>query len=81
MGATLGTVLGLLMSLVGVLLMPLVGAVLGELWAQNRLRQRQDVKKALHVGVFDWLGMMAGLLAKVVLGCTMVGVFVVALLV
>ncbi len=40
---------------------------------------QQDLQKALHVGVFAWLGMLAGLLAKVVLGCTMVGVFVVAL--
>ena len=90
LGATLGTVVGLLMGLVGVLFMPLVGAALGELWARNRLRRgaataapdqglQQDLKQALHVGVFAWLGMLAGLLAKVVLGCTMVGVFVVAL--
>ncbi len=97
LGATLGTVLGLLMGLVGVLFMPLVGAALGEFWAQTRLRRgaaaaagqsgaavapgpglQQDLKKALHVGVFAWLGLLAGLLAKVVLGCTMVGVFVLA---
>ncbi len=41
----------------------------------------QDLRKSLHVGVSAWLGMLAGLLAKVVLGCMMVGVFVVALLV
>ena len=40
---------------------------------------QHDLRKALHVGVFAWLGMLAGLLAKVVLGCTMVGVFVAAL--
>jgi uncharacterized protein YqgC (DUF456 family) len=106
-GATLGTVLGLLMGLVGVLFMPLVGAALGELWAQREARRRagggpaepvvpagaagpvptaqpgqvvqQDLRRALHVGVFAWLGMLAGLLAKVVLGCMMVGVFVAAL--
>lgn len=98
LGATLGTVVGLLMGLVGVLFMPLVGAALGEFWAQSQLRRKaaagaaaapgaprlalqQDLQKALHVGVFAWLGMLAGLLAKVVLGCTMVGVFVVALVV
>ena len=42
---------------------------------------KQNLRKALHVGVSAWLGMLAGLLAKVVLGCMMVGVFVVALLV
>lgn len=42
---------------------------------------QQDLRKSLHVGVSAWLGMLAGLLAKVVLGCMMVGVFVVALLV
>lgn len=98
LGATLGTVVGLLMGLVGVLFMPLVGAALGEFWAQTRLRRsaaasrpwdasqpgrtlQQDAQKALHVGVAAWLGMLAGLLAKVVLGCMMVGVFVVALVV
>ena len=40
---------------------------------------RQELQKSLHVGVFAWLGLLAGLLAKVVLGCMMVGVFVVAL--
>ena len=96
--ATLGTVVGLLMGLVGVLFMPLVGAALGELWAQAQARRQlvasstpatavaphgqdlqHDLRKALHVGVFAWLGMLAGLLAKVVLGCTMVGVFGAAL--
>jgi uncharacterized protein YqgC (DUF456 family) len=96
-GAAVGTVAGLLMGLVGVLFMPLVGAALGEYWAQTRLRRlaradgaaptgsqgqalQQDLRTALHVGVAAWLGMLAGLLAKVVLGCMMVGVFVAALL-
>lgn len=39
----------------------------------------QDLRKSLHVGVAAWLGMLAGMLAKVVLGFMMVGVFVVAL--
>ncbi len=105
-GAMVGTVLGLLMGLVGVLFMPLLGAALGEFWAQTSKRRRaaagvdasgsqqadglppatgrgsalgQDLKKSLHVGVSAWLGMLAGLLAKVVLGFMMVGVFLVAL--
>lgn len=74
-GAALGTVAGLFMGLVGVLFMPLVGAALGEYLAQR------DQQRAMKVGMATWLGLMAGLMAKVVLACMMVGVFVVALLV
>jgi uncharacterized protein len=72
-GATLGTVAGLFMGLVGVLFMPLVGAAIGEYLA------RRDHGQALKVGAATWLGIMAGLLAKVVLACSMVGLFVAAL--
>jgi hypothetical protein len=74
MGAALGTVLGIFMGLVGVLFMPLVGAAVGEYIA------RRDEKNALKVGVATWLGIIAGLLAKVVLACMMIGVFVAALI-
>ena len=73
-GAALGTVVGLFMDLVGVLFMPLVGAAAGEYLAQR------DQRQAMKVGVATWLGLMAGLLAKVVLAFMMVGVFVGALL-
>ena len=73
MGAAVGTVVGLFMGLVGVLFMPLVGAALGEYMA------RKNQSQALKVGVSTWLGIMAGLLAKVVLACVMIGIFVVAL--
>ena len=36
-------------------------------------------QRAVKVGVATWLGLLAGLLAKVVLACMMVGVFVIAL--
>jgi uncharacterized protein YqgC (DUF456 family) len=54
--------------------MPLVGAALGEYLA------RRDEKHALKVGVATWLGILAGLLAKVVLAFTMIGIFVAALI-
>ncbi len=73
-GAALGTVAGLFMGLVGVLFMPLAGAAVGEYIA------RRDEKNAVKVGVATWLGIVAGLLAKVVLACTMIGVFVAALI-
>jgi uncharacterized protein len=74
-GAALGTVAGLFMGLVGVLFMPLVGAAVGEYIA------RRDEKRAVHVGVATWLGIMAGLLAKVVIAFMMIGVFIASLLI
>jgi uncharacterized protein len=83
-GAALGTVAGIFMGLVGVLFMPLVGAAAGEYLALQRgvsaLASADQSKRALQVGVATWLGIMAGLAAKVVIACTMVGIFVVALL-
>ena len=74
-GAAIGTVAGLFMGVVGVLFMPLVGAALGEYLAQK------DQTRAVRVGVATWLGIMLGLLAKVVLAFIMVGLFVAALLI
>lgn len=76
-GAAVGTVVGLFMGLVGVLFMPLVGAAVGEYLA--RRDEARAGHQAVRVGVSTWLGIMAGLLAKVVLACVMVGLFVVAL--
>lgn len=74
-GAALGTVAGIFMGLVGVLFMPLVGAAVGEYLA------RQEHDRAIKVGVATWLGIMAGLVAKVVMAFIMIGIFLVALLV
>jgi uncharacterized protein YqgC (DUF456 family) len=74
-GAALGTVAGLFMGIVGVLFMPLAGAAIGEWLA------RRDHARALHVGMATWLGIMAGLVSKVVIAFMMIGVFVVALIV
>ncbi len=73
-GAALGTVAGLFMGLVGVLFMPLVGAAVGEYLAQK------NHQRAVKVGIATWLGIMAGLAAKVVIAFMMIGVFVAALL-
>ena len=74
LGAAAGTVFGLFMGLVGVLFMPLVGAAAGEYLAQK------DQKRAVKVGVSTWIGIMVGLMAKVVLAFIMVGIFLAALL-
>jgi len=72
-GAALGTVAGLLFGIVGVLFLPLLGAAIGEYLA------RRNQAQALKVGVATWLGLLAGMLAKVVIAFVMVGIFVVAL--
>ena len=76
-GAAAGTVVGLVMGLVGVLFMPLVGAAVGEYLA--RREHHRAGQQALKVGVATWLGIMVGLLAKLVIACVMVGLFVAAL--
>jgi uncharacterized protein YqgC (DUF456 family) len=75
LGAAAGTVLGLFMGLVGVLFMPLVGATVGEYLAQ------QNQAHAVKVGLATWVGIMVGLIAKVVLAFIMVGIFGAALLI
>ncbi|MBK9134499.1 MAG: DUF456 family protein [Betaproteobacteria bacterium] len=72
-GAAIGTVAGLLLGIVGVLFLPLVGAAIGE------YLERRDHGQAMKVGVATWLGLIAGMLAKVVIAFVMVGIFVVAL--
>ena len=72
-GAAVGTVAGIFTGLVGVLFLPLVGAAVGEWLA------RRDHEGAVRVGVATWLGLMAGLVAKVVLAFMMIGVYLVAL--
>ncbi len=74
-GAALGTVAGLFMGLIGVLFMPLVGAAVGELMV------RRDHRHAARVGVATWVGVMVGMVAKVVIAFMMIGVFIVALIV
>ena len=73
-GAAIGTVLGLFMGLIGVFVMPFVGAMAGEYVA------RRDHGRAVQVGLGTWVGIMLGLIAKVVLSLVMLGIFVVALL-
>jgi uncharacterized protein YqgC (DUF456 family) len=72
-GAAVGTVVGIFMGLIGVLFMPLVGAAIGEYWAQR------DQQRATKVALATWLGLMLGMVAKVVISCVMVGIFLVAL--
>ena len=72
-GAAVGTVIGIFMGFIGIFFMPLVGAALGE------YLERRDEMRAMHVGVATWIGIMIGMVAKVVIAFMMIGVFVAAL--
>lgn len=72
-GAAVGTVVGIFMGLIGVLFMPLLGAAIGEYWAQK------DHQHAARVAFSTWLGMMLGMIAKIVIAFMMLGIFLIAL--
>lgn len=72
-GATIGTLLGIFTGLWGLLFMPLMGAAIGEFIAQRNLRQ------AGKVGVATWIGLLLGTAIKIAIVFTMIGVFLVAL--
>lgn len=72
LGAAIGSVVGLFFGLVGIFVLPFVGAVIGELVA------RKEMAQAAKVGFATWLGLLFGALAKLALAMTMVGVFVIA---
>jgi uncharacterized protein YqgC (DUF456 family) len=72
-GAALGTVAGIFTGLVGVLFMPLVGAAIGE------FLEHRDALRAGTIGIKTWIGMMLGIVAKLAIVFTMLGVFLLAL--
>ncbi len=72
-GAAIGTVAGLFFGFLGVLVLPLAGAAIGEFLA------RRDHQHAIKVGLATWLGILAGLAGKVVVVFMMVGIFLVSL--
>jgi uncharacterized protein YqgC (DUF456 family) len=74
-GAACGAVAGLFFGLPGVILGPFIGAVLGELSAQRSLGE------AGRAGLGATLGLALGAAAKLGLGISMIGIFVIARLV
>ena len=72
LGAAIGSIVGLFFGLIGILIFPFIGAVVGELIARQRIDQ------AARVGLATWLGMLFAALAKLSLAVTMIGVFVIA---
>jgi uncharacterized protein YqgC (DUF456 family) len=73
-GAGVGTVAGMFFGIPGLIIGPFAGAMVGELWSGT------SVLRSAHVGVGTWVGMLLGMLAKVVISFLMIGMAGLALL-
>lgn len=71
-GAAIGTVVGLAAGLVGVLVGPVVGAIAGE-WLSRR-----DSAQASRAGLAAGISFLLGIVAKIGIAFTMVGIFAIA---
>ena len=72
-GAAIGTVVGVFTGLWGVLFMPFVGAAIGEFIAMRNLQ------RAGRVGIATGVGLLVGVVVKLALAFSMIGIFVVGL--
>jgi uncharacterized protein len=83
-GAALGTVAGIFTGFVGLLFMPLLGAVAGEWFAQRQKTADLQVDasqyhvRAAKVGLATWVGILVGTAVKLALVLTIVGIFAAA---
>lgn len=71
-GAALGTLAGVFFGLPGIVLGPFAGAVVGE------FSRRTSLRGAVQAGAGATLGLLFGVLLKIALAFTMLGVFVLA---
>jgi hypothetical protein len=76
-GAMLGMFGGLFFGPVGLFVGPFVGAAGGELMFQRKL-DKAGVGQAAKVGLGTWLGIVVGVVLKLALAFTMLGIFVLA---
>ncbi len=74
-GAAVGTLAGVVSGIWGLLFMPLIGAALGEFMAHR------DMLRAGKVGAATWFGLLVATVIKLAMAFTMIGVFVVSLLI
>jgi uncharacterized protein len=75
LGAAIGTLVGLFFGLLGILIAPFAGAVIGELIS------RRQLGPAARVGLGTWIGLAVGTLAKIALVFAMLAVFVTSYLI
>ncbi|MCK7593136.1 DUF456 domain-containing protein [Pseudomarimonas salicorniae] len=78
-GAGVGTVLGLFTGLIGLIFMPLLGAITGEWIARHR--EPGIARRAARVGVATWIGMLVGTAVKIACAFMMLGLFAAAMLI
>ncbi|QIL20470.1 DUF456 domain-containing protein [Thermomonas sp. HDW16] len=76
-GAMLGTLGGVFLGPVGVVLGPFVGALTGELLHRRSL-DKAHLGDAAKIGVGTWLGILLGVALKLGLAFTMLGLFALA---
>lgn len=69
-GAGIGALLGLTLGFAGIVIGPFIGAVVGELSA------RRELASAGMAGLGTTIGLLLGVAAKITLGLTMIGIFV-----
>lgn len=67
-GAFLGTISGIPFGLVGIFLFPVLGAFIGEMIGHR------DMRKAGKVSWATWIGMIAGIAAKLAIAFIMIGI-------
>ena len=68
-GAIVGGIVGLFFGIPGLLLGPPLGAIAGELLKSG------DVRASVRTGIAAFVGMVAGAIANVAIGVTMIAVF------
>lgn len=68
-GSLVGAFVGVFFGLPGLVLGPFIGAVAGE------LKARRPMEQAAVSGVGAWIGLLLGIVAKLVIALVMIGVF------
>ena len=74
-GAFLGAVVGIFFGIPGLVLGPFIGALVGQFMSGS------DVSHSTRVGIATWIGLLFGTIAKLAISFTMLGIFVLMLVV
>jgi uncharacterized protein YqgC (DUF456 family) len=69
-GAAIGAIIGMFFGFIGIVIGPFIGAFIGELTINPKIR------KAGEAGIGAWLGLVLGTAAKIAIGFTMIGIFI-----
>jgi len=74
-GAFLGAIVGIFFGIPGLVLGPFIGALIGQFMSGG------DVSHSTRVGIATWIGLLFGTIAKLAISFTMLGIFVLMLIV